>query len=67
VKLVSELPIAPTLYLLLNFHCLMGGIAAVVAARKGRKLSTWLLLGLVGGTVALVGAIVLKPVRSESE
>lgn len=58
---MSELPINPVLYLLFNLHCLMGGIAAVVAARKGYSLGLWLLLGLVGGTAALVVAIFIKP------
>jgi hypothetical protein len=58
---MDTLPIPMALYLALNLHCLIGGIAAVVAARKGRRLVPWLLIGLVGGTVALVAAIALKP------
>jgi len=57
---MSELPIDPTLYFLLNLHCLIGGIAAVVAARKGYRLGVWLIIGLVGGTAALVAATILK-------
>jgi hypothetical protein len=53
-------PIDPLLYILLNLHCLIGGIAATIAYRKGRKLTTWLVLGLIGGTVALVAALLLK-------
>ncbi|MBL1176310.1 hypothetical protein [Pantanalinema sp. GBBB05] len=55
------LPIDPIVYLLLNFHCLMGGVAAVIAARKGYRLGLWLGLGLVGGTAALIAAIFLPP------
>ncbi|KGF73584.1 hypothetical protein DO97_19120 [Neosynechococcus sphagnicola sy1] len=57
---MSDLPIDATLYLLLNLHCLLGGIAAIIAQRKGRHLGRWLILGLVGGTLALVAAIALK-------
>ncbi|MGI0487238.1 hypothetical protein ACN4EK_17485 [Pantanalinema rosaneae CENA516] len=55
------LPIDPIVYLMLNLHCLLGGVAAVVAARKGYRLGLWLGLGLVGGTAALIAAIVLQP------
>jgi len=57
---MSELPIDPTLYFLLNLHCLIGGIAAVVAARKGYRLGVWLIIGLIGGTAALIAAMLLK-------
>ncbi|HEY9617504.1 MAG TPA: hypothetical protein V6C64_11715 [Microcoleaceae cyanobacterium] len=55
------LPIDPIAYLILNLHCLIGGVAAVVAARKGYRLGLWLVLGLIGGTAALIVAIVLQP------
>lgn len=57
----AELPVSPTVYLLLNLHCLLGGIAAVIAAQKGRSLTPWLLWGLLGGTATLVIALTLKP------
>lgn len=60
-----DFPIDPKIYFLLNLHCLLGGIAAVVAARKGYRLGRWLLIGLVGGTPALVAAIVLKAKQIE--
>ena len=56
----SNLPLDPTLYLLLNLHCLLGGIAAVVAARKGYSLVRWLLWGLLGGTGALIVSVVMQ-------
>lgn len=59
--MMSTLPIDPTLYLLLNLHCLMGGIAAVVAAKKGYGLGQWLVWGLVGGTGTLIVAVVMPP------
>jgi hypothetical protein len=58
---MSELPIDLRLYLLLNLHCLLGGIGAVIAQRKGRSLGLWLILGLIGGTFTLVTALFLKP------
>jgi hypothetical protein len=57
---MSDLPIDPTLYLLLNVHCLLGGIAAVIAARKGRSLGLWLILGLVCGVAAFITALLMK-------
>jgi hypothetical protein len=54
---MSNLPLDPTLYLLLNLHCWLGGIAAVIAWRKGRSLGLWLLLGLVCGIAAFIVAI----------
>jgi hypothetical protein len=57
----------PTIYLLLSFHCLMGCLAAVVAQSKGYVLERWLVIGLIGGTVALVGAIALKPQRADGD
>ena len=58
---MSELPFDPTLYWLFNFHCLIGGIAAVVSNRKGYALVPWLFWGLLGGTLALIVALRLKP------
>ncbi|MBE9166626.1 hypothetical protein IQ238_03440 [Pleurocapsales cyanobacterium LEGE 06147] len=55
-----SLPIDPTPYLLLNFHCLLGGIAAVIAWRKGRSLGLWLFLGLIGGIAAFILALSIK-------
>jgi hypothetical protein len=57
---MSDLPFDSTLYLLLNLHCLLGGIAAVVAARKGYSLGRWLLWGLMGGTGALIVSVMMK-------
>jgi hypothetical protein len=57
---MSDLPFDSTLYLLLNLHCLLGGIAAVVAARKGYSLGRWLLWGLLGGTGALIVSVTMK-------
>jgi hypothetical protein len=58
-----EFPLVPVLFLAI-FHCIMGGLATVVAVRKGRSLNLWLLFGLIGGTVALVAAIALKPLET---
>jgi hypothetical protein len=57
---MSNLPFNPTLYLLFNLHCLLGGMAAVVAARKGYSLGRWLIWGLFGGTGALIVSVVMQ-------
>jgi hypothetical protein len=56
-----DLPIAANLYLLLGLHCIMGAIASLVARRKGLNFRLWLILGLIGGTAALVAALITKP------
>jgi hypothetical protein len=56
---MESLPIDPTLYLLLNLHCIIGGVAAAIARAKGRSLGLWLILGLIGGTAALIAALFL--------
>ncbi len=57
---MADFPIDPTFYWLLTFHCLIGIVAAVIARRKGRSLSLWLILGLIGGTAALIAALLMK-------
>ncbi len=47
-------------YFLLWFHCLMGGIAALIAKQKGYSYGRWLVIGLIGGTVAFVYVLWLK-------
>ena len=56
---MTDLPIDPTIYLLLNIHCLIGGIGAVIAQRKGYNLFSWLLFGLLGGTITFFIALML--------
>jgi hypothetical protein len=60
---MSDLPIDPTVYLLLNLHCLFGGIAAVIAKRKGRSLKLWLILGLFCGIAAFLTTLMMKPTK----
>ncbi|HBS71432.1 MAG TPA: hypothetical protein DEP38_26610 [Cyanobacteria bacterium UBA9226] len=48
------------LYLLLGLHCLIGITAAIVARKKGLNFQLWLILGLIGGTVALVAALLKR-------
>ncbi|MEB3280633.1 MAG: hypothetical protein VKK42_17105 [Lyngbya sp.] len=49
-----------TLFLLF-FHCLMGGIAALIAKQKGRRFNRWLIIGLIGGTPVFFTALWIKP------
>ncbi|MGA7935808.1 MAG: hypothetical protein WCA35_19815 [Kovacikia sp.] len=60
---MSDFAFDSTLYVLLSVHCLNGVIAAIVAQAKGRNLSKWLALGLIGGTITLVAAIALSPIK----
>ncbi|MGK7937176.1 MAG: hypothetical protein AB4206_15500 [Xenococcaceae cyanobacterium] len=57
---MSNLLVNPALYTLLFFHCLIGGIAALVAKQKGYNFWLWLTLGFIGGTFAFVGIIVMN-------
>lgn len=56
-----NLPIEPgNLYLLLGLHSIIGVTAAIIAQKKGLNFPLWLILGLIGGTVALVAALLKK-------
>jgi hypothetical protein len=55
LSLVQSLTIASLV------HCLLGVSATIVAVRKGRDWRGWLPIGLIGGTLALVIALRLKP------
>ena len=49
-------------FLLAFLHCLIGGIAALVARQKGYNFRRWLLYGLIGGSAGLAIALFwLKP------
>ncbi|MGL5033806.1 MAG: hypothetical protein ACRC6M_08395 [Microcystaceae cyanobacterium] len=60
-----EPPIQSTLYLLLTFHCLIGAVATAIAYRKGYDLKRWIAFGLIGGTAALIAALVLNQKNTE--
>jgi hypothetical protein len=55
--MMLELPIIPTVSLLAVLHCAIGLTAAAIAYRKGLNQNRWLVWGLIGGTVALVMAL----------
>jgi hypothetical protein len=63
-QITTKLPIfTPSLdlFLLLFFyHCLIGGIATLVAVNKGYPRFKWLIFGLVGGTLAFFIALFLE-------
>jgi len=42
-------------------HGIIGAIAAFVAQQKGRSYPRWLIIGLIGGTPAVIVALLLKP------
>ncbi|WRH66397.1 MAG: hypothetical protein RSE13_22925 [Planktothrix sp. GU0601_MAG3] len=47
-------------------HGIIGAIAAFVAQQKGRSYPRWLMIGLIGGTPALIVALLLKPTPDNS-
>jgi hypothetical protein len=51
----------PVLIIPLTLHCLIGLVAAQIAARKGRRRGRWIALGLVVGTPAFIAALLLPP------
>lgn len=57
--------IDPVIYPLLFFHCLIGGIATLIAKQKGYDYWLWLTLGLIGGTFAFVGILTMKDKKKE--
>lgn len=54
--------LAPQWYLiLLILHTVMGGMAAIAAHQKGLNLKRWIIFGIIGGTPALIAALLAKP------
>jgi uncharacterized membrane protein HdeD (DUF308 family) len=52
----------PSVILILAIlHGVIGTIAAFVAREKGRSYPRWLIIGLIGGTPALIVALLLQP------
>jgi hypothetical protein len=51
-------PLSVSFMLLL--HCLIGLVAARIAYRNGGDLGVWMLWGAIGGTLALVTAVLKK-------
>ena len=55
------LPEPSLVFLLMLLHCLIGLSAAIVADQKGYPFTLWLIIGLIGGTIALIAALFLSP------
>lgn len=47
---------------LMGLHCIIGLTAALLARQQGRPFLPWIFWGLLGGTIALIAAIV-RPVN----
>lgn len=62
--MILDLPITPILSLLFGLHCVIGIIAAIIAQNKGLNFRRWLILGLIGGTVALI-AVLVNPSKTQ--
>lgn len=46
--------------IMMFLHCLMGLVAARIAYQKGADLGQWLVLGIAGGTPALIVAMAMQ-------
>lgn len=64
---MSNLSLDPALFALLFFHCLIGGIAALVAKQKGYNFWLWLTIGIIGGTFAFVGILVMDDKNEKAD
>jgi hypothetical protein len=60
LQTVSPQVLVPIVLLLGAMHCAIGYAAAQIAINKGRSRDTWIPLGLVAGTPALIAALFLK-------
>lgn len=49
----------PLIIFLGVLHCAVGTAAGLIAKRKGRSFPLWLGLGWIGGTLALIAALLL--------
>ena len=49
----------PLIVCLMVLHCVVGTAAGLVAKRKGKNFPLWLGLGLIGGTFALIAALLV--------
>jgi hypothetical protein len=59
--LLGNPDLPPQWYLLpLTLHCLIGITAAIVAYQKGLNLKRWIFIGIIGGTPALIAALLAK-------
>ncbi len=66
LETLSPQVLAAIILLLGTMHCAIGYAAAQVAIHKGRNRDTWIPLGLVAGTPALIAALFLKEDLKES-
>jgi len=61
-KMLNSLNNPSVIFTLAILHGMIGAIAAWVAQKKGRSYPRWLIIGLIGGTPALIVALLLKPI-----
>ncbi len=57
-------PSPESFFLLMLLHCLIGLMAGIVADTKGYSFLNWLIIGLIGGTIALIFSIRLPKLNN---
>jgi hypothetical protein len=65
--LLLHLPWMPIGLSLMVLHCMIGVIAAISAHQRGLSFQRWIWIGLLGGTIALIAALMLPPKTSSSD
>lgn len=53
------------IYTLASIHCTIGGIAGLIAWRKGLSPVKWILYGQLGGTIALIAVLSVRKENSD--
>jgi|GEM_PF-1473115 len=49
-----------TFYFLMTLHGIIGTTAAIIAQQKGHNFGLWIIIGLIGGTPALIASLLIK-------
>ncbi|MBR8827379.1 MAG: hypothetical protein DSM107014_05650 [Gomphosphaeria aponina SAG 52.96 = DSM 107014] len=49
-----------SVYFPMLLHCLIGTAAAIIAQQKGQNFILWIILGLIGGTPAIIVSLFMK-------
>ena len=63
---ISTLESMPIISGLMILHCIIGSVAAGIAKSKGFNFRKWIVLGLIGGTPALI-AVWFLPAQQNTQ